>query len=249
MIDAVFISDLHLHPQMPEIQARFESFLKWAKQSVKTVYILGDFFHAWIGDDDIDEWSFAIAKGLHELKEGGVAVYYLWGNRDFLLGKTFTELAGWEMITEPFVIRLGDEPVLLVHGDNYCTKDIDHQRFRRLTRNKLFPLLFLRLPLKWRKRLVDKVRHDSAMNQSKTTEQMDVVIEAVLKQMKQFKVRTLIHGHTHRCGLSTYEVDGLEYKRYVLSDWDDSPQVLCYDKAKGLYFTRHEDSLEECCDG
>lgn len=238
MIEAVFISDLHLHPQLPEIQARFDAFIQWASQSVQRVYILGDFFHAWAGDDAIDEWSLGIAKQLQALKSQGIKVYYMHGNRDFLLGSAFAKAVGWEMLTEPTLIQLGPERILLAHGDRYCTKDRSHQRFRKLTRNKLFPALFLMLPLDWRKRLVDEVRSQSAKNQTKTRQDMDVVPESFLSEMQAQQTRVLIHGHTHRYGQTTYNVGGEEKRRYVLSDWDDIPELLCYDNTRGLYFTR-----------
>ena len=160
------------------------------------------------------------------------------GNRDFLLGKQFAELAGWTHLFEPAFIELGNEQIMLAHGDRYCTKDKSHQRFRILTRNKLFSALFLCLPLKYRNQMVNKVREMSFNSQNKTTEQMDVVPDAVIKHMKQFKIRTLIHGHTHKPGVTSYEENSLELTRYVLSDWDDTPLILCYNNTKGFYFDR-----------
>ena len=159
------------------------------------------------------------------------------GNRDFLLGKRFARLSGWTVLTEPALIRLGDDKVLLVHGDRYCTKDLGHQRFRRLTRNRLFCTLFLLLPLKYRQNLVNKVR-DRSMSQTKSMEEMDVVAESVVEHMNQYETRILIHGHTHKQGITRYESNAAELFRYVLSDWDDTPQLLCYHNTKGLYFTQ-----------
>lgn len=229
MIDAVFISDLHLHPQRNDIQERFNQFIAWCKTvSIKRIYILGDFFHAWAGDDALDEWSRGVAEQLQELTQLNIQLYYMHGNRDFLLGPRFAKLAGWTILTEPNLIKLGNEKVLLVHGDRYCIKDKAHQRFRVLTRNSLFFSLFLRLPLSFRLKLVNKVRQISQNSQYKPMEQMDVCIDAVLRHMSQMKTMTLIHGHTHKQGLSVYDVHGVKWKRYVLSDWDDMPSVLCY---------------------
>lgn len=236
MIEVVFISDLHLHPEDQAIQERFNQFLEWARGSVKNIYILGDFFHAWAGDDTIDEWSRGIAHQLFSLKKQGINVFYMHGNRDFLLGKSFAKLAGWTILPEPTVIQLGQEKILLVHGDRYCTKDRAHQRFRLLTRNKLFSTLFLSLPLKYRKRLVNQVRYHSQMNQNKSMEEMDVVSDAVIKHMLYSQVTQLIHGHTHKPGVISYQHKGQKLTRYVLSDWDDKPLLLCYDNTKGLYF-------------
>ncbi|KTD55809.1 UDP-2,3-diacylglucosamine hydrolase [Legionella santicrucis] len=236
MIDVVFISDLHLHPEDQKIQERFNQFIEWAKVSVKSIYILGDFFHAWAGDDSIDEWSRGIALQLYSLRNQGINIFYMHGNRDFLLGKGFAQLAGWTILSEPTVIQLGQEKILLVHGDRYCTKDLAHQRFRRLTRNKIFSYFFLRLPLKLRQRLVNQVRYRSQMNQNRSMEEMEVVSDVIIKHMMYSRVTQLIHGHTHKPGITIYENNVEKLRRYVLSDWDDKPQLLCYDNTKGLCF-------------
>lgn len=237
MLEVVFISDLHLHPDDIHIQERFNSFINWARNSVKNIYILGDFFHAWAGDDSINEWSRAIAHRLHELTEHNTSIYYMPGNRDFLLGKEYAQLAGWTVLNEPALIELGGEKVLLVHGDRYCTKDRAHQRLRILTRNKLFTKFFLSLPLKFREQLVNKVRKISSNKQFKPIEEMDVVGDEVVKHMAKFQVSTLIHGHTHKPGISHYDMGNKMLTRFVLSDWDDTPHLLCYDNTKGFYFT------------
>ncbi len=240
MIEAVFISDLHLHPQRIDIQERFNKFISWCKTaSIKRIYILGDFFHAWAGDDSIDEWSRAIAKQVNELVQQNIQLFYMHGNRDFLLGKEFAKLAGWVILPEPTLIELGKEQVLLVHGDRYCLKDIAHQRFRKLTRNRLFSLIFLCLPLHVRLKLVNKVRQISKSNQHKTMEQMDVSSEAVISHMLKMNVKILIHGHTHKPGLSSYFLKSIELKRYVLSDWDDMPWLLCYHNTNEYNFDQH----------
>ncbi|KTD62747.1 UDP-2,3-diacylglucosamine diphosphatase [Legionella shakespearei] len=239
MIDAVFISDLHLHPDDEGILNRFNEFLSWAQGSVKSIYILGDFFHAWAGDDSLNDWSRSIALKLSNLKQQGISLYYMHGNRDFLLGKTFAKLAGWQVLADPTVITLGEERVLLSHGDRYCTKDISHQRFRLLTRNVLFTKLFLCLPLSFREKLVNKVRDISLSNHSKSMEEMDVVADAVMQHMKSHRLFTLIHGHTHKSGLTEYDNDPQKLQRFVLSDWDDTPKFLCYDRTKGIYFAQY----------
>ncbi len=237
MIDAVFISDLHLHPEESAIQKRFDFFLEWATSSVKNIYILGDFFHVWAGDDTMNDWSRAIAAQLHAVKDKGINLFYMHGNRDFLLGSVFAKHVGWTVLSEPAFIDLGEEKVMLTHGDRYCTKDKAHQRFRMLTRNKIFSTLFLSLPLKYRERLVNQVRSRSQHNQYKSVEQMDVVSESVTQHMISHHVKQLIHGHTHKPGITTYIENDTKLTRYVLSDWDDRPELLCYDKTKGFYFT------------
>lgn len=241
--EAVFISDLHLHPDNSAILARFENFVTWAALNTEAVYILGDFFHAWPGDDGLTDWSCAIAKRLRWLREQEVKLYFMHGNRDFLLGETFAKSAGLTLLAEPSVIRLDNQQILLTHGDRYCIHDKSHQRFRKLTRNRWFSHLFLRLPLYLRLKLVAKVRQQSQMNRSKTQEQMDVVVEPMIAHMQKNQVSFLIHGHTHKPGLSIHCYNKKKYSQYVLSDWDDSPQVLCYYAPKGLEFS-HIESLE-----
>ncbi|HAU1151630.1 TPA: UDP-2,3-diacylglucosamine diphosphatase [Legionella pneumophila] len=240
MIDSVFISDLHLHPEDNEIQARFHRFINWARNSVKKIYILGDFFHAWSGDDSINTWSSAIAEQIKSLTESGIEIYFMTGNRDFLLGSSFAKRTGWKILTEPTVITLGNNRILLAHGDRYCTSDRSHQRFRLLTRNRCFSFLFLRLPLSFRKRLVNGVRKISLNNHHKSIEQMDIVKEAAIRHMSENNAEILIHGHTHKPGLTNYSYEGKILTRYVLSDWDDIPKLLCYDNTKGFYFTQYD---------
>lgn len=233
MIEAVFISDLHLSPSQPEISKRFQGFLTWAGDHVRAVYILGDFFHAWAGDDTLDEWSLSIAHDLAALVKKGVSIYFMSGNRDFLLGESFMRQSKMKPILEPEVIELGKSRIVLVHGDRYCTRDRMHQWFRRLTRNAWFSRLFLKIPKAWRLKLVARVREYSMQQmKQRSTQQMQVVPQRLLSHLKQQKAFVVIHGHTHQAGLTRYE----DYQQYVLSDWDDEPQLLCYDKSKGLYY-------------
>lgn len=238
MIDAVFISDLHLHPNEKLIVKRFTQFVRWAADNTAAVYILGDFFHVWPGDEALDSWSTMIAEQLAWLKQEGVVVYFMPGNRDFLLGPLFMEKAGVIELKEPAVIELDHIRVLLVHGDRYCTLDKGHMWLRRLTRNRLFSSLFLQLPYALRARLVSTVRNTSQNNRYKTAENMDVVPESMLSHMTQLNVFTVIHGHTHKPGLVIHQSQNQSYYQYVLSDWDDNPQVLCYHKSTGFYFNR-----------
>ena len=238
MIEAVFISDLHLHPHEMDITERFNSFIQWAKRHTKCVYILGDFFHAWPGDDALDPWSEEIAKQLSLLASQGVKLYFMPGNRDFLLGERFATLASMTILKEPAVITLGGTNIALVHGDRYCTKDRGHQWLRRLTRNSIFPFLFMRLPYHVRYKLANEVRQRSQNNQSKSVESMDIVTPVMLKHMQQLQVNVLVHGHIHKPGLTTHRHEGEDYHQYVLSDWDDNPLIMCYDSPNGFYFVR-----------
>lgn len=234
--EAVFISDLHLHPTEHQITTRFNDFINWAALNTKAVYILGDFFHAWAGDDELDSWSKSIAERLKWLSEQNISLFYMHGNRDFLVGEDFAKVAGMTILPEPTLINIETNRILLVHGDRYCINDKSHQRFRRITRTSWFTRLFLYLPLKLRTKLVNKVRQHSQDNNSKTAAQMDVVRKPMLAHMKEHAVTLLIHGHTHKPGLRNHVYNNTIYSQYVLSDWDDSPTLLCYCRAKGLEF-------------
>ena len=236
MIEAVFISDLHLHPNEHAILHRFNQFIQWAANNTKNVYILGDFFHAWPGDDALDPWSQSIAEQLSWLSLQGVKLFFMHGNRDFLLGKRFAKQASLMMLSEPTVIILDGMKVLLVHGDRYCTKDKRHQWLRRLTRNSIFPALFLRLSYAFRAKIVNKVREHSQAHHNQPAAYMDVVVPVMLEHMQKLHVTTLIHGHTHKPGFISHPWGGEIYSQYVLSDWDDNPLIMCYDKANGFNF-------------
>jgi UDP-2,3-diacylglucosamine hydrolase len=241
MLNAVFISDLHLHPHDEAIKARFDGFVLWAKSKVNSIYILGDFFHVWPGDDAQSAWSLGIATQLHSLVAAGKSVYFLPGNRDFLLGKQFARLAAWKVLPDPVVIELGKDKILLSHGDRFCTSDRGHQVLMALTRNDYFIRFFLRLPLSLRQRLVSGTRRYSQTRQKKKSRPVDVVDDAVKKDLQRYGASILIHGHTHQPGVIHYdEFPAANLTRYVLSDWDDKPQLLCYHSTKGFYFTHLE---------
>ncbi len=235
-VEAAFISDLHLHPEEHLITARFNAFIEWAAVNAQSVYILGDFFHAWSGDDANNSWSQAIAERLRWLSAQQVALYFMHGNRDFLLGSHFAKAAGMTILPEPTVIQLGASKILLVHGDRYCTNDKGHQWFRRITRNRWFVNAFLQVPTHLRNKMVAKIRQRSQDNRSKTMATMDVVLQPMIAHMQKQQVDMVVHGHTHKVGLSNHLYNGKEYKQYVLSDWDDNPKVLCYYKSNRFEF-------------
>jgi UDP-2,3-diacylglucosamine hydrolase len=244
MIDAVFISDLHLHPDRLDISKQFELFLKWVETRTRTLYILGDFFHVWAGDDTSNAFSHAIAARLALLSQQGIKIYFIRGNRDFLLGDAFFKQAQITPLEEPALITLDKQKVMLVHGDRYCTKDKTHQWFRRLTRNRWFPTVFMTLPKQLRTRIVMGVRLKSETNTYKKPAMMQVVSAALTRHLAAYGVDTVIHGHTHQPGLTTHHFQAKKYQQYVLSDWDAPPQVLCYNKSTGFNFI-----LTGECDG
>ena len=236
MLQSVFISDLHLNPDEPAITARFYAFLNWVVTQKADVYILGDFFHAWAGDDAMDEWAIGIARTIKSVAEQGICFFFMAGNRDFLIGDAYLKLAGMKKLTEPVVIEL-EQSVLLAHGDRYCTLDKSHQRFRKLTRNPVFRWLFLKIPVSLRVKMVGKVRQTSKAK-AYDPEKMRAIPDALIRHMRKFQAFCVIHGHTHRFAENAYESNGDIYKQFILSDWDDIPHILCYDKTMGLYFTQ-----------
>ncbi|PJD91530.1 MAG: UDP-2,3-diacylglucosamine diphosphatase [Legionella sp.] len=235
MNDAVFISDLHLHPHMPDIMDRFRKFIHWASKNTLAVYILGDFLHVWPGDDALDAWSEDISSLLAQLSAHNVKVYFLPGNRDFLIGNTFLQKANMVLLQEPALITLGKERILLAHGDQYCTGDVSHQWLRRLTRNRWFKPLFLRLPYRVRHRIVNQARSYSQSNQRKSKASMDIVPKPMLADLCRFEAAALIHGHTHQPGLKIHRYQEKDLRQYTLSDWDENPAVLCYNRSKYLF--------------
>lgn len=265
-----FISDLHLKADRPDITQRFDSFLTWAHTHARAVYILGDLFHVWSGDDCADVFSLGIANKLHQLHLNGIAIYFMAGNRDFLLGEAFAVRAGMTIIKEPYRLELGNMACLLTHGDRYCLDDKRHQWFRVLTRNRWFTPFFLSLPIAWRKSLTGGVRKRSQVYQRHFQVNTAVSPTAVITEMQHHQVYTLIHGHTHQPGTITYDAGGeplpvtvplsrnnsgerirekgflcdVKYTRYVLSDWDDTPQIMCYDKSRGLFFEQVYEGLD-----
>lgn len=237
MIEAVFISDLHLSPDEHQITQRFFKFTDWAAKSTKSVYILGDFFHAWAGDDAMNEWSLSIAERLAWLSDQGVKIYYLHGNRDFLLGKAFFQASNLKPLPDPYVVEFDNQAVMLTHGDQFCSKDKSHQRFRKLTRNQLFIKLFMQFPLFLREKLVASVRNRSQLNE-KPQDNLDIIPETMCSEMNKFDVSTVIHGHIHKPQFQKHLFHNKNYQQYVLSDWDDSVAILCYYVTKGFYFDR-----------
>ncbi len=232
---AIFISDLHLHPQQDDITKRFFRFLDWAAEQTDVLYILGDFFHVWSGDDALDDWAKQIAARLAALSEKGVRCYFMPGNRDFLLGDEFAALAKWTPLPDPSLLQLDGACVLLSHGDQYCTADRAHQWFRRLTRGPWFRCLFGWVPLSLRKKWVQQIRVYSANhNQKKSMYKMEVVERAVVQSIERAKATVLIHGHTHVPQKVQHAVGKQCYTRFVLSDWDDTPTILCYYKSHGF---------------
>ncbi|MEN4826563.1 UDP-2,3-diacylglucosamine diphosphatase [Pseudomonas sp. P39-UII1] len=217
----LLISDLHLQEERPDITRAFLDLLDGRARHAKALYILGDFFEAWIGDDAMTPFQQSICQALRQLSDSGTAVYLMHGNRDFLIGQDFCKAAGCTLLADPSVIELGGEQVLLMHGDTLCTRDLAYMKMRRYLRNPLSLWILRHLPLATRQKLARKLRSESrAQTRMKATEIVDVTPEEVPKVMAAHGVKTLVHGHTHRPAIHKLVVNGEPARRIVLGDWD-----------------------------
>jgi UDP-2,3-diacylglucosamine hydrolase len=220
-VPSLFISDLHLTEERPEANERFIGFLERKARGAEVLYILGDFFEYWVGDDDLgDPFNAVIAGLLANLTWNGVRVYFMHGNRDFLIGERFCAATGARLLPDPALQEIQGVKTLLVHGDTLCTDDLEYQTWRRRARDPAFQAEFLAKPLPERRQAVLEMREKSRLVvQGKTADIMDVNDDAVREAMRNHGVRRLIHGHTHRPGRYALEVDGERCERWVLPDW------------------------------
>ena len=223
----LFIADLHLSTEEPAITAGFLRLLEGEARTAEALYILGDLFEAWIGDDDPNPLHAAIAAAIHALVESGVPCYFIHGNRDFLMGKRFARQSGMTLLPAEKVLTLYGERVLIMHGDTLCTDDVGYQRFRAKVQQRWLQTLFLSLPLFIRQRIAAKMRAGSkASNQTKSDAIMDVNQQAVSEVMRQHHVRHLIHGHTHRPAIHDLQIEGHPARRYVLGAWHQEGSMI-----------------------
>lgn len=226
-MSTVFISDLHLEADRPDITEAFVGFLGSLPGSCQALYILGDLFDAWVGDDDDAALPALIAEQLRHLAGSGVSVAFLHGNRDFALGKDYAQHAGFRLLDDPAVIDLYGRPTLLMHGDTLCTDDTAYQAFRAQVRNPAWLAQMLAQPLAVRRAFAAQARAGSSAHTAATAETiMDVNTDAVADAFRSHGVDLLIHGHTHRPARHQSEVDGLARTRLVLGDWYHQGTVL-----------------------
>ena len=230
-MSVLLISDLHLQEERPDVTRAFFDFLQNRARGAEALYILGDFFEVWIGDDGMTPFQHEIAGALRELSEAGTRIYLMHGNRDFLIGKRFCREAGCILLSDPHKVQMNGEPVLLMHGDSLCTLDVGYMKLRRWLRNPLSLLILRNLPLSTRQKLARKLRNESrAQTRMKASEIVDVTPQEVAKVMAAHGVRTLIHGHTHRPAVHNLEVNGQPARRIVLGDWDHQGWALQVDE-------------------
>jgi len=231
----LLIADLHLSPQLPVITQNFLNFLTQHAKLAEKLYILGDLFEVWLGDDE--EGYQSVKSALRTLTATGVEVIVLQGNRDFLLGTQFAADTGCQLRDEPLLIDLYGIPTLLMHGDVLCTQDVAYQAFRQQVRHPLWQQHFLAQPLAQRRLLAQQARQQSQQHTQITHEYiMDVTQDEVVKVLQSFQVYQLIHGHTHRPALHEFELQAKPAKRYVLGAWQAQHAVILRASANSIEF-------------
>jgi UDP-2,3-diacylglucosamine hydrolase len=230
----LFISDLHLDASRPAITELFGAFMQREARDADALYLLGDVFEAWVGDDDPSDTGAYVAARIREVADAGVPVYFIRGNRDFLLGETFARRAGMRILPDPAVIMLYGKPALVLHGDLLCTGDTAYQAFRAQTRNPAWQAQFLAQPLAARLAFAAQARaasqaHQGGMKQDDkaTFETLtDVAPATVAATFAQFGIDTMIHGHTHRPAIHDLVINNRSCQRIVLGDWYEQGSVL-----------------------
>ncbi|MCR4300253.1 MAG: UDP-2,3-diacylglucosamine diphosphatase [Sulfuricaulis sp.] len=227
----LFISDLHLCGTRPAITGLFLDFLQHRARAADALYILGDLFEYWIGDEAVEQEEFSVmARGLRELTAGGTPVWVMRGNRDFLMARKFEKATGCRLLPDPTRVELHGTPTLLMHGDTLCTDDSEYMAFRAKVRDTAWQREFLAKSIAERDAIVRNYREISRNSTSnKKPEIMDVNQEAVESVMRKHDVRRLIHGHTHRPQEHIFDLDGQPARRIVLGDWYEQGSVLSVD--------------------
>lgn len=218
---ALFISDLHLAPERAEALQQFSGFARDIARGADALYVLGDLFEYWLGDDDLDTpFHQSVADALRSVAASGAHVYFMRGNRDVLAGDVFAERCNARLLDDPTVVDLYGTRTLLMHGDTLCTDDLEYQKFRAYAHDPQNQARFLAQPIAARREQMLGWRRDSeAGKQGKTAEIMDVSPSAVEAVLREHGYPRLIHGHTHRPARHVHHVDGRECERWVLNDW------------------------------
>ena len=224
----LFISDLHLSPERPEVTRAFLTFLQQHADSTEALFVLGELFEACIGDDDTCATGIEVQEAFKQLTDKGVGLFIQHGNRDFFIGKRFCKATGANLLADEHLVEYMDETVLVMHGDTLCTDDVDYIRFRKKIRHPVSKALLQLLPLTYRQKLANAMRAKSkAANANKPSAIMDVNANAVEAVMTKHCVSTLIHGHTHRPDRHQHE----NGERIVLGDWHDKGWYIVWDLA------------------
>jgi len=230
-VTTLFISDLHIDSSCPEITRQFLDLVDGEARHAEALYILGDFFESWVGDDAADPHQTAAISALRALTDSGVPCFVMHGNRDFLLGPRFCGMSGAQLLPDPLIVTVYGEPVLVMHGDALCTDDLAYQRLRATVRDPGWQRQFLALPLASRRALAGAARvgsqaHTAAVEYAIT----DVNADSVALALRRSATATLLHGHTHRPAIHALQVDGRACTRIVLGDWYDQGSLLRWDQ-------------------
>ncbi|WP_143869652.1 UDP-2,3-diacylglucosamine diphosphatase [Catenovulum sediminis] len=223
-----FISDLHLSQERPDMTGAFLRFCRNLPADSKALYILGDFLEYWVGDDEDAAWLEPIKHALLRISQDICPVFFMHGNRDFLIGKKFARETGMQLLPEPSLIDLYGQRVLILHGDSLCTQDVSYQKYRKVVRNKIIQFLFLLLPLKTRHKIFGAGREKSKQKQKciSNMQILDVTPQAVSELMDNYQTDLLIHGHTHRPAIHQNARNACRGTRIVLGDWYTQGSIL-----------------------
>jgi UDP-2,3-diacylglucosamine hydrolase len=232
-VSRLFVSDVHLDASSPEAVEQFLDFLRTYATGAEALYILGDLFETWVGDDETEVEKTTVRQALRALTASGVACFLLHGNRDFLLGRDFCEDTGCRLLPDPIIAEFDGERVLLTHGDGLCTDDHSYQELRSIVRTAPWQRRFLALPLEDREMLANQARAGSRQHTARTIPNiMDVNPEAVATAYRVTGVRRIIHGHTHRPGIHDMTIEGAQAQRIVLGAWYEQGSYLVYDNER-----------------
>lgn len=226
-MSTLFISDLHLDAEHPATVDALFGFLRGPARGADALYIVGDLFESWVGDDTDDPIAERTAHELRTLSDAGVPLYFVRGNRDFLLGHDYAARCGMRLLPDPCVIDIAGEPWLLLHGDLLCTDDVAYQAFRRQARDPAWQASLLAKPLDVRKAIARQARAASIEHQRNAAQYIvDANADAVEAMFRLYGVTRMIHGHTHRPAVHRYTVDGRDCERHVLADWHGAAEVM-----------------------
>ncbi|MGI9317856.1 MAG: UDP-2,3-diacylglucosamine diphosphatase [bacterium] len=233
-VTIAFISDLHLTPDRPVSTRLFEEFVADAGLFLRQLYVLGDLFEYWIGDDGAELLGHEdVEVAIRKIVDSGTDVFFLHGNRDFLVGQSFSERTGCKLLPDPIVVDFDQTRILLTHGDALCTDDIEHQEARRQMLSSKWKAAFLDKTLDQRFQTADTMRKESEINKlNKSMEIMDVNQEAVETLMLKHDVDLMIHGHTHKPAAHEFTLNGRLKRRYVLGDWYTQKSAIFYNDGK-----------------
>jgi UDP-2,3-diacylglucosamine hydrolase len=227
----LFISDLHLEADRPDIADQFLRFLETEALNAEALYILGDLFESWVGDDDPNEHYQWIKQGLKKLSRKEVSIYFMHGNRDFMIGTDFADEAGVQILADPFVAEFYGQKVMLSHGDAYCTGDVGYQAVRTMTRNPQWQAMMLSKSLQERLAFAEQARDASIVHGGTiNTEISDVNHTAITNALRDSGVSIMLHGHTHRPAVHELLVDDQPATRIVLGDWHEHGSVVRWDE-------------------